>query len=326
MSYKFLTIGNRRYFLTYLIIILSYSLLASSHLLAQTKSLEAILIRCGNVRDFTLSRTGTEAYFTVLSPQEEISAIVVTKKEKGTWSEPVFASFSGKYRDLEPFLSPDGLKLYFASNRPLGDNNDKTKDFDIWMVERKALDSVWSEPQNLKFPVNTLSDEFFPTVANNGNLYMTSNRTGSKGKDDIFSCEWNGNSYKEPVSLAPAINTSGYEFNAFISPDESFMIFSGYQREDGLGSGDLYISFKNPNTGWSQAVNLGDKYNSAQMDYCPFYDVQNDLLYFTSKRSFSEFELDSFKSFEDFLSKVNSYKNGLSRIYYLPLKISTFSP
>ncbi|WP_321538323.1 hypothetical protein [Flavobacterium piscinae] len=47
-------------------------------------------------------------------------------------------SFTGKYKDLEPFLSTDGLKLYFASNRPLTESGEP-KDFDIWYVERKTL-------------------------------------------------------------------------------------------------------------------------------------------------------------------------------------------
>ena len=52
--------------------------------------------------------------------------------------------FPGKYFDIEPFLSSDGLKLFFASNRPLASTDEKTKDFDIWYVERENKNAEWS--------------------------------------------------------------------------------------------------------------------------------------------------------------------------------------
>ena len=65
----------------------------------------------------------------------------------------------------------------------------------------------------------------------------------TKGKDDIFVSKWENGKYTEPVSLSDSINSDGYEFNAFIAPDESYIIFTAYQREDGFGSGDLYMSY-----------------------------------------------------------------------------------
>ena len=91
-----------------------------------------------NVRDLAISSEGDEIYFTVQSYANEISSIACAKKENDIWSNPELVGFSGKYFDIEPFLSPDGLKLYFSSNRPLTNTDDKTKDFDIWYVaERK---------------------------------------------------------------------------------------------------------------------------------------------------------------------------------------------
>ena len=74
----------------------------------------------------------------------------VLKKENNVWSNPEIVSFSGKYFDIEPFLSADGLKLYFASNRPLDNADDKTKDFDIWYVQRENKNSKWSSPINIR--------------------------------------------------------------------------------------------------------------------------------------------------------------------------------
>ena len=119
------------------------------------------------------------------------------------------------------------------------------------------------------------------------------------------------------------INTMGYEFNAYISPDDSFLIFTGYNREHGLGSGNLYMNFRHL-SGWSNAVNPGIEYNSPQMDNCPFVDLEYELLYFTSRRSLLYYNQGSFKRLRCFMTEVNSYQNGISRIYRLPFKIAEF--
>ena len=272
-----------------------------------------------NVRDFTLSTSGEEAYLSIQSPNGEASVITKIIKVNKRWSAPVKASFSGTYHDLEPFLSPDNLRLYFASSRPKGSASKDAKDYDIWYVERKSISEPWGPPLNMGTIVNSDKNEFYPSIASNRNLYFTSDRSDSKGKDDIFFSTWNGETYDEPESLGESINTEGYEFNAYISPSESFLIFSGYNRKDGLGSGDLYICHKGPNKGWRKAVNFGSVINSNKMDYCPFVDIKNKTLYFTSKRSSIKAEKAS-ENAGKFLQELKKYDNGLSRLYKIGLE------
>ena len=271
------------------------------------------LSKFGNVRDFTLSSSGTEAFFSLQSPLGEISVIMCIKKTNEEWSEPFITSFSGNYQDIEPFLSPDNLRLYFASNRPLKNTGDEVKDFDIWYVSRQTLSAEWGKPVNLGPTVNSEKNEFYPSLSDNMNLYFTSNLSTTKGKDDIFLSKWNGDMYQEPVSLSESINTEGYEFNAFVSPDESFLIFTGYNRPDGQGSGDLYISF-NKGSGWQPSVNLGNQVNSDEMDYCPFVDMNSNTLYFTSKRS-NLTSNRAYQNLEGLLKEFSRYENGQSRLY-----------
>lgn len=272
-----------------------------------------------NVRDFTLSTSGEEAYFSVQSPNGEMSFISRIVMEKNHWSAPQTVSFSGRYHDLEPFLSPDNLRLYFASSRPKNNNSEKTKDHDLWYVERLSISDPWGEPVNMGSEVNSDKNEFYPSMAANKNLYFTSDRSDSKGKDDIFFSRWNGQSYEKPISLGESINTEGYEFNAYISPSESFLIFSGYNRKDGLGSADLYVSRRASDLSWKPAVNFGSVLNSNKMDYCPFVDIKTKTLYFTSKRN----SINPDKAFEtanEFLLELTKYENGLSRLYKIGLE------
>ncbi len=269
------------------------------------------LIQYPNVRDFTMSTDGSEAYFTIQNPLEELAIIVRMTKKKNKWSGPAMVSFSGNFRDIEPSLSPDGLRLYFSSDRPLDASSTESKDYDIWYVERKDLKSEWSAPINLGAPVNSEKDEFYPSVTRKGNIYFTSERENGIGKDDIFMSTWNG-AYAPPTPLGKAINTPGLEFNAYIEPDEKYIIYTGYARPGGVGSGDLYISFKGGGA-WSESESLGDIINSRYMDYCPFVDLHTNTLYFTSRRS--DISKNHFKNLKEFESVIHQYANGFSRMY-----------
>ncbi|MBC7914579.1 MAG: PD40 domain-containing protein [Pyrinomonadaceae bacterium] len=274
-----------------------------------------IISRFPNVRDLAISPTEDEAYFTAQSFLGELSALVCIKKENGKWSNPEVASFSGKQQDLEPFFAPDGLRLYFVSNRALDSMINVPKDYDIWFVKRKDFKSKWSDPINIGAPVNTKDNEFYPAVSKSNTLYFTSDGAISKGKDDIFASKWINGKYELPHSLGDSVNTPGFEFNAFIAPDESYLLFTGYDRKDGLGSGDIYISYNKGNDQWSTSQNIGPEINSPQMDYCPFVNVKSGILYFTSKRSSVNIKLEKKQNITEILKEITKYDNGQSRLY-----------
>jgi hypothetical protein len=284
-----------------------------------TKPNELNLARFDNVRDLAMNKWGTEIYFSVQSPGSEISAIVWCKKIKDKWSEPEVLSFSGKFNDLEPFLSWDNTRLYFVSDRPLSKSETQKKDYDIWYCERNPAGN-WSEPKNIGAPVNSPENEFYPSVSKNGNLYFTNDGKRSKGKDDIFVCKYTDGKYCSPVSVSDSINTEGYEFNAFVSPNEDYIIFTGYNKPDGLGSGDLYISYKRADGAWTQAKNMGNV-NSKQMDYCPFVDEEKKVLYFTSRRNNLKTNFDKNLNTAELLDAINAYENGQSRLYKVPFEV-----
>lgn len=268
-----------------------------------------------NVRDFTISPDGMEGYTTVQSPLEDIRVIVKLGKSNNEWTSKRVAPLSGKYKDIEPYFAPDGLRLYFSSNRPLTDT-DESNDYNIWYVERASTEDRWSAPIALDSGVNTDSDEFYPAVATSGNIYFTSVRDGAK-TDDIYVAQVKDNGmYNEAAKLSTAINTDGYEFNSFIAPDESYILFSGYNRADGLGSGDLYISYRNKDNTWTTAKNMGESVNTKYMEYCP-YVGRDGRLYFTSRRM--DDTTQEIKTMTGLKNVISRYANGASRIYSVPM-------
>ena len=281
--------------------------------------LPALFIEYPNVRDLAISPFEDELYFSLQGYQGELSSIICLKKDtNGIWKKADVADFSGMYQDLEPAFSPDGLRLYFVSNRPNNKKTTEPKDYDIWYISRKDRNSTWSEPINIGAPINTVNNEFYPSITNSNNLYFTSDAGNTKGKDDIFISKWINGKYTTPESLSDSINSAGYEFNAFVAPDESYLIYTCYNRPFGSGSGDLYISYRNKNGDWSNAQNMGKEINSAQMDYCPFVDLKGNL-YFTSKRNNLVTQFDGKKTISEILEEMNKYENGLSRLYQVKL-------
>jgi Tol biopolymer transport system component len=273
--------------ISFLLIIATNSVVAQSQKISFTLPPEKIALfgegvvsTFVNERDFALSPDGNELYFTVSTPRSLIQTIVFCKKIKqDTWSQPEVVSFAGTFSDLEPAFSKDGKTLYFASNRPL--SGDKAKDFDIWRVRR--TDGGWGIPENIGSPVNTKSDEFYPSISNSGNLYFTAMYPDGVGKEDIYVSAPKDNSFLSPVPLDTAVNSKLYEFNAFISPDEDFILFTSYGRKDDAGKGDLYISLKDKNGKWKKAVNVVDV-NSPYLDYCPYVSPDKKILFLTSER------------------------------------------
>lgn len=257
-----------------------------------------------------VSTDGTELYYTVSSFDNTVSSIVEVQNVNGHWTSPEVTAFSSSSRDIEPFLSPDDQRLYFASNRPLNDG-DTLVDYNIWYVDR--VETGWSGPIALTDVINTDSDEYYPSVAANGNLYFTGAYPDAKGLEDIYMSRWADGNYLPPVSLDTAINTATYEFNAYVSPDEEVLIFSSFGRNDGLGGGDLYVSFK-AGEKWTRARNLGVTVNSAKLDYCPFIHWSSNTFFFSSNRTG---ELPDGKSLEAIRKASVSTLNSMGNIYHV---------
>jgi Tol biopolymer transport system component len=261
-------------------------------------------------RDMAISPDGMDLYYTIQWGFGSYSVILHSHKEGEQWSKPETAWFSGRFNDLEPAFSPDGNKFYFTSNRPWDKSDSSKKDYDIWVIEKKG--TRWGDPLPLDTLINTPNDEFYPSVAKNGNLYFTRDNEGSK--DDIFISRFVNGKYTRPVALPETVNSKGYDFNAFVDPDERFLIFSSYKRSDDLGGGDLYYCL-NDNGSWKPAVHFGKEINSASLDYSPFVTADKRYFFFTSKKQLVKFPFAQQKTSVQIREILGSYGNGNDDIY-----------
>jgi Tol biopolymer transport system component len=203
--------------------------------------------------------------------------IMVSRLSQGKWSAPQTAEFSGQYFDKEPFISPDGKRLFFASQRPVsGTEPKKGRDFDLWFVEKTA--SGFGAAKHLGPVVNTAGYENYPAVTADGTLYFASVREGGKGQNDLYRSRLVNGQYLQPENLAE-INTPQTDADPYVAPDGSFLIFSS-DRPGSYGEGDLYASY-NQSGKWTEPRNLGPGLNTKEYEYTPLVSPDKKTFFFS---------------------------------------------
>jgi dipeptidyl aminopeptidase/acylaminoacyl peptidase len=262
---------------------------------------------------------GRTLYFTRKAGDGRFGAIVSSAAlGAGRWAPPRVASFSGQYADYDPFVSPDGSRLFFISTRP-APGRAPAGDFDIWVVERQG--TGWGTPRNLGAPINGAGDELYPTVASDGTLYFSScGRGDSHGRCDIYRARIANGRYLEPENLGDSVNTPASETDAYIAPDQSYLVMAVYGRADALGDGDLYVSTQR-NGAWSKARPLGAGINSVAREYCPIVSPDGKYLYFTSQRGFVDGPQRRPLTYAELSDSLAGVRNGLGNTYRVPVAV-----
>ncbi len=130
-----------------------------------------------------------------------------------------------------PCISPDGRKLFFASDRAGGSGGT-----DIWYCEN--LGNQWGAPINMGPTVNTSGDELFPFLHRDSTLYFVSTGHPGLGGYDIF--------YSRLAKAGPGkVFNLGYPMNTRFN-DHGLIFFNdttGFfasDRPGGQGSDDIY--------------------------------------------------------------------------------------
>ena len=201
--------------------------------------------------------------------------------------EPLDKNVNSEFSELNPLLSPDGKTLYFSrSGHPqnVGGVNDKE---DIWYSE---LDSTghWKIAQNLK-QFNNEQPNFINTISSItpdgksaiivlGNKYMDNGKmhAGVSISSNV-SGQWS-----RPVALEIK---NDYNFNEkanfFLTNNRKTLLMS-VERDDTRGERDLYVTFMQNDSSWSEPLNLGDVVNTVGEESAPFLALDDKTLYFSS--------------------------------------------
>ncbi len=260
------------------------------------------------------SPDGIIFYFNKTAPPHYLYVLCQSRLVNGRWSPPEVLPFSGRYRDTDGVISPDGSGLLFASDRPIAEKDEHR--FAIWRAQKKG--DGWDEPKLLPGPINESGSQVFASEARNGNLYFTSSR--KTGSYDAFRSRLKDGVYQAAEDLGPSLNGPGIAtFEAWIAPDESYMLLGSFGRANGYGSADIFISFAEAGT-WTKPKNLGPQINTAAREYSPRVSGDGKWLYFTSEKGFPTEKREKPLTHAEFVERSRGVMNGLGNIYRVRLE------
>ncbi|HEY5916222.1 MAG TPA: OmpA family protein [Chryseolinea sp.] len=168
--------------------------------------------------------------------------IYVSKADGESWTKPVALNKNINAPmswETSAFLSDDGKKLYFSSNREGGLGN-----LDIYISEMDQTGD-WGTANNLGPVINTVGREDSPHLDPDGStLYFSSDGHPSMGGTDIFKSEFKDGKWQQPVNLGYPINSVDDDSFFAVTADRRRAYFSTLREE---GNAEIYtLTFVEP--------------------------------------------------------------------------------
>jgi hypothetical protein len=181
----------------------------------------------------SISRDGLTLYFDDSRPggYGGFDIYMTTRAtKKDPWGPPVNLGpkVNSSATDGYPWISPDGLELYFVSYRSGGYG-----DADIWVARRSTVNSPWGDAVNLGPLVNSPYPESFISLSPDGLLLFfceTSSgrfRPGGYGAPDSWMTKRTtlSDPWQIPVNLGPTVNGASNDGLARLSPDGRMLYY-----------------------------------------------------------------------------------------------------
>ncbi|RME19452.1 MAG: hypothetical protein D6799_01240 [Bacteroidetes bacterium] len=206
-------------------------------------------------------------------------------------------------------LSPDDRYCYFVRKQPLQSLDiihQTDKEQEVFMVAVRDNTGKFDKGSEMPPPFNTTDDNQggCSITVDNKHLFFAMMRYegGAQPNCDIYVSDMVNDEWK-PYRKVPNINHPVYwDSQPSVSADGNTLYFAS-DRPGGYGGTDIYVSYRNPQTGeWSAPQNLGPKINTKGHERTPFIHSDSETLYFSSDGHFG------FGGFDIFYSRKN--ENG----------------
>ncbi|MBQ4835776.1 PD40 domain-containing protein [Pseudoalteromonas luteoviolacea] len=215
-----------------------------------------------------------EYYFTRYNRKERTNTAIVFKHENNRWREVVLAPQMGGS------ISPDGKTMHDGNKY------------------RERTAKGWSELKSLGAPFSEIPIMVLTASANGTYVFDEREEIGTIRYSKVIDGK-----RQAPKAFGKQINSGKWTAHPFVAPDESYIIWDS-EREGGFGATDLYISFQMEDGSWSNAINLGDKINTAGPDTGGV--VSPDGKFFFFNRKFGDGDSDVMWVDAQFINKLKS--------------------
>lgn len=165
-----------------------------------------------------LTNNGNTAYFSkttyrkpatgIFSKKQKVHKIYKADKVAGEWKKITeVAICPGDYSAKHPAVSPDGSRLFFASNMP-----GTYGEYDIYVATIQKNGGL-GQAKNLGSKVNTAKNDVHPNPISNGTLVFASEGREGFGGLDVFMVEVGQRKVGLAVNMGNSINSSFDEYS-----------------------------------------------------------------------------------------------------------------
>jgi outer membrane protein OmpA-like peptidoglycan-associated protein len=193
---------------------------------------------------------------------------------------------NSEYKEFKPLLSPDGKVLYFSrKNHPenIGGVEDGE---DIWYSEKNEETGEWEKAKNIGPTLNNAGPNFVSSVTPDGKtaVLLLGNRYTENGKM-LAGVSMSNNKNGEWTKPTTINIENDYNYseraNYYLTNNRKVLLMS-VDREDTRGGRDLYVSFSQDDSVWTEPLNIGSQVNTVGEESCPFLAADDKTLYFSS--------------------------------------------
>jgi outer membrane protein OmpA-like peptidoglycan-associated protein len=184
--------------------------------------------------------------------------------------------------DLAAVISYDNKTLYFTrQNHP--ENIPPIQNQDAWFSTQDA-DGKFSPARSVPSPVNNAQNNSVAGITPDGQTLLVLNVYNPDGTmtTGVSLARKEGDSwgFPEKVEIKNFYNKNRYgEYNLSASGKTMLMTI---QRDDGFGSKDIHVSFRQDDGIWSEPKNLGATLNTAESETSSFLAADGRTLYYST--------------------------------------------
>lgn len=203
-------------------------------------------------------------------------------EQKAIVKENLGKFVNSKTHDVAPVIAPDGKNIYFTRwDHP--ENLGRDKKQDIW--NSQYLNGQWQPAENLGNPINNDDNNAACSISADGRtlfLINVYNKDGGMEKGMSISRRTPvGWSFPRQMKIKNYVNYSQY--TEFAIGGNGKVLIMTVHRRDTRGAKDLYVSFLQSDSLWSEPKNMGNMINTAEDEFTPFMASDNKSLYFSTK-------------------------------------------
>ncbi|MDH5397020.1 MAG: OmpA family protein [Cyclobacteriaceae bacterium] len=199
--------------------------------------------------------------------------------------ERLSENINSEYKEYKPVLSPDGKIMYFSrKNHPenIGGIDDPE---DIWFSE-KDENGEWKKAENIGPTLNTAGPNYVSSVTPDGKtaIMLVGNKYLENGgmEAGVSMTSSAGGEWSKPIALDILNDYNMSEKANFYLANSRITLLMSVEREDSYGDRDIYVSFMQEDSTWTEPLNLGDVINTANEESAPFLAADDQTLYFSS--------------------------------------------